>query len=681
MRKIAYQITLLPLALLILVISGDASDYGAQAATAPSVTLYADSAATVEFWTQNGETVDNVAPRRLERPHLVLHRNDELTDRRERTLIVEVSGIQVPPGGVTLTLKLETQHGDPDRGAGPENRIPVWSESQRIANNGGPARSAVTAVFVHEFDENVISEGETLRTPTDYYRYELAVIYSSDPVTDSVDTFVQDYAFLLENQWVAPLPTVREASAGAAPDELIVYYCDMFPIREAEGDAAWLPRLSMPDYIQSELVPAMVQAFRAQTDDWGFTWHDAWASYRSGKDAERLSVALAKGELWFHGKAPYPSVGSAGISLRADAKQNAAYDTPRDAILSTFYHELFHNLQRSLYQGYGGDGDIDGAGDAWGFFSEGTAVMATSIAQPSVEFAQTSLARHYMDKARWYLGRGLPSTGLNRSYAEMNPYHAAIYWRFLYEQCGGLSDDAEDPAAGLDIIRRALAALYSEEIVDISASTDLVGKLPEVMDQALAQASCPFKTHQESLNAFARAIYALRLESGRCIRPGTPAGCGLYDPNNLYDAPPAGIIAYSGASIAYDARQQRFPAGVQSSYGMDFVDVILDPAGNGGALTLEFYGAPEAAAEFSVQLWKLNESPAGLIPYTNAAEMLTERNADGHLIITIPAIDTTEFNRLGLIITRVDADEDLDQVGEYTIALEPGYGSVGEPIN
>ncbi|GAG44522.1 unnamed protein product, partial [marine sediment metagenome] len=37
-----------------------------------------------------------------------------------------------------------------------------------------------------------------------------------------------NYAFLMESQVVTPLPEVREEAEGAAPDELIVYYCDMF---------------------------------------------------------------------------------------------------------------------------------------------------------------------------------------------------------------------------------------------------------------------------------------------------------------------------------------------------------------------------------------------------------------------------------------------------------------------
>lgn len=44
-------------------------------------------------------------------------------------------------------------------------------------------------------------------------------------------------------------------------------------------------------------------------------------------------------------------------------------------------------------------------------------------------------------------------------------------------------------------------------------------------------------------------------------------------------------------------------------------------------------------------------------------------NADGHLVYVIPVVNTTEYNRLGLIITRFDAKESSDPIGEYTIVL------------
>jgi hypothetical protein len=226
----------------------------------------------------------------------------------------------------------------------------------------------------------------------------------------------------------------------------------------------------------------------------------------------------------------------------------------------------------------------------------------------------------------------------------------------------------------MDIIRRTLTALYAMDVVEIGSSTDLVGKMPDIIDQALEGAACPFKTHRESLIAFARAIYALRLNGGRCTEPGRPAGCGFYDPHDLYPDPPVSEITYTGARKTFSFSSHPYEAGIKSSFGMDFIEVKLDPAADGQALTLEFYGAPGADAEFNVQLWKLMD-PGGdkrrqRIPTQLAVtDILSATSPEGHRIYVIPAIDTTEYNTVGLIITRLDAKEHLDPSGEYTIVL------------
>jgi hypothetical protein len=60
-----------------------------------------------------------------------------------------------------------------------------------------------------------------------------------------------------------------------------------------------------------------------------------------------------------------PRKGNAGISIRVAGGPNAWYDTLTDGIINTFYHELFHNLQRNINQMNGRNGDEDGAEDAW----------------------------------------------------------------------------------------------------------------------------------------------------------------------------------------------------------------------------------------------------------------------------------------------------------------------------
>jgi hypothetical protein len=71
-------------------------------------------------------------------------------------LTVTINGIEVPSPGVTVTLLLETEHGDPDLGGVSEARIPVWRESLWLSNSLGHTQTGITAVFRHEFDDTVI---------------------------------------------------------------------------------------------------------------------------------------------------------------------------------------------------------------------------------------------------------------------------------------------------------------------------------------------------------------------------------------------------------------------------------------------------------------------------------------------------------------------------------------------
>jgi len=253
----------------------------------------------------------------------------------------------------------------------------------------------------------------------------------------------------------------------------------------------------------------------------------------------------------------------------------------------------------------------------------------------------------------------------------MYPYDAVAYWRFLYEHCGGMSNHVEDPAAGMQVIRQALNVLYAGDVVDIGASTDLVETMPAIMTQALEDSPCPFRTYEESLQAFARAVSALRLEGGRCTEPRFPTGCGFYDPHELYDDPPYSTILYSGEAITYTRLSQPYPAGIPSSFGIDFVDVALDPSLDGQSLTLEFHSAREGEAEFAVQIWSLMLPRDGSRPRPASPVVLMTKNSDEHLAYVIPAINTAECNRLGLVITRIDAKESLDPEGAYTVVLHP----------
>jgi hypothetical protein len=479
----------------------------------------------------------------------------------------------------------------------------------------------------------------------------------------------------MENQWIVPLPQVAEASAGAAPDELIVYYCDMFPFRQSPTDpTTWLRRAEITQYVHSQLIAAMVQAFQLETDVWGFPWHPEWTPYRSEGDRQ-LSVALADGAIWFHGKAPgLGGRGNESISINV-GHANVEYSTLTDGLMSTFYHELFHNLQRNILQHYGGSAALANANSRWLFLIEGTADLASSVAQPDVQFSQSWGLRTYAADAGRFVGsEGISEGDLNGSYDKMIAYDAAAYWRFLYENCGGMDQGVENSAIGLEVIRRVLIALSQESSADADASLDPVQRMPEIMDKALAGSSCRFRTYAESLHSFARAIYELRLEGGRCVEPASPIGCGFYDPKGLYPNPPAFTIPYSGTMTTYAEGDQPYPAGIPSSFGIDLVDVALDPDLDGRPLIVEFHGASRAESDFTVQVLYLMDGMDGSKPRLVAtqpvpAAIRTAAKPDGHTLLVIPQIDIAEYDRLGLVITRIDAKESLDASGAYTITL------------
>lgn len=478
----------------------------------PDVMLHAAFGAAIEFKPNNGRTVEGVSPEGLNLPHLVLYRNSELTHPDERTLLVTVSGIEVPPPGVTVTLSIETQHGDPDQGGIEGSRFSVLHTSKWISNTVDINQMDVTVTFVHEFNAWVFSDNKSIPTPTDYFRYQIFVTDNDNPIVNPLHTIHEEYAFLMENQWVAHLPEVNEEKPGAAPDELVIYYCDMFPFQtRLADDSTRLRREQIHQFVQSELVPAMVEAFHTQSQHWGFVWYQAWTSFSPGDDPEKLNVALADGHTWFHSNAAL--VGNAGISITVVATHivhygRTDYDRLVDKVMSAFQHELFHNLERNIVQHNGGIGNVNGKDDAWQFFSEGTAVLASTIGQSDMNISQATEARDYMFKIYNFSVEDFDS-----SYAEIDFHHAALYWRFLYEQCGGVKNGVEDAAAGMRIIRRTLNALYSKEIVDIDSSKDLNAAVPAVMDHALEGSGCPFDSYEDSLQAFTNAIYALQLGS------------------------------------------------------------------------------------------------------------------------------------------------------------------------
>jgi hypothetical protein len=283
-----------------------------------------------------------------------------------------------------------------------------------------------------------------------------------------------------------------------------------------------------------------------------------------------------------------------------------------------------------------------------------------------IQFQPSAQLRSYAKRANAFIGsEGVFGGSLNKSYKEI-PYHTALYWRFLFENCGGLVNSVEDPAAGMEIIRNVLETLYKGEIADINTSTDVAGALPKIVDAALQETpSCRFNSYEQSLIEFSRAIHQLRLEDATCTNFSHAARCGFFDPYQLYTAPHAeGYLAGAGSTL--------IDGSIPSSYGIDLLELALDGSAEGKSLKVIFQAVSSHQGEFQVVVEGIHiqnreagilRSPAHKDPVWPA------HTASGLLILEIPDLNMEAFNALGMIIVRSDPHEDSDSQGNYTIQL------------
>jgi hypothetical protein len=107
---------------------------------------------------------------------------------------------------------------------------------------------------------------------------------------------------------------------------------------------------------------------------------------------------------------------------------------------------------------------------------------------------------------------------------------------------------------------------------------------------------------------------------------------------------------------------------------MDFVEIQLSKNVQ-QALSIELHTDPAEAAGFDVQVIYLVERGSGMGARLEQAagfplQRLERQAPGGPLSMVVPSVDQTRFNRLGVIITRVDGNEELDSVGAYTLVVK-----------
>jgi hypothetical protein len=625
------------------------------------IALKSSTGATLLFKAENGQDADTPGDEGRQIPYLVLNRNGVTTPMIERMVRISVQDLQVPPSGLFVKLEIATQHMDPELDRGNTDKIRFWEE-KRYLRYSPDTQGRQTADFLVVFRRIFTYHGRAILTPTDYYSYRVSILDSRGNLLLRVE---QPYAFLLENQWRVPLPKVKEATPGAAPRELVVYSYDMIPYQSNLRDPETrVPRHDIERYLQTELIPAMVKAFEVQSDLWGLPWYAEWSGYRAEDGPKTMSVALGEHGTWFHGAAP--SLGHSMISIRVDGSF-IEYDNITEGIMSVFHHELFHNQQRNLSLHLGAQGNVAGKEGAWELISEGTAVLASLVGEPGVQMDSSTMPRSYLKRANSFIGQaGVFDGGLNQNYQNI-PYHTSLYWRFIYEQCGGIRRIVEDPSAGMQPIRHVLETLYSGDIADINSSSAAVKALPSIIDVALYETpTCPFHSFQESLVHFARAIYLLRRAEGRCPSPHPYASCGFYDPGKLYSVPDADRY------ILFEGRQNDIDGAIPFNFGLDLLELSLDPDIDGKSLKFMFESTSGPVYDYQVEIWgrrRQSTEDAGNEQPAFEGPIFSERTCEGSLVLEIQKLDLEQMQGLDLVITRLDTQDSTPNSGRYHIQV------------
>jgi hypothetical protein len=545
---------------------------------------------------------------KFELPLLYLHRQRQATPPAERTLEISLSGIT---DGAEVEIEVFSQHENVMTGN--QHTETMSFVPDRRCTGDDPC------VVQMVFDPNTaLSDLYYLRVKDE--AGQLLWANPNQPVLTALDT------------WDVEL-------GGHA---VRVYYATLFPFARGECDLAH--RLSpdaVPDFIESQFVPIIRETWRTQVEEWGFgkPLHPDWdADHTVEIILTDLPFALFDGTgtyTLFHGDDDR-FYSTRRIWWLSSNNSFQAYDTLESAYKALFPHEFFHLMQWNVLL------STDHPYNYWQSWLEGQATVVPTIQYPEVAHSTyTSVVN------------GVLTQGLSNSWYELEAdpkqwYDGALYWRFLYEQYHGP-----------EIFRAALEKMAHHAH---QGAGDAVTSMKNAMDAVFACADGPFGSFDESLAAFARANYALRLANGRCAAEPSKCAGSFYDPEQEYADPPL------AAELDYEGDLLNYNGAIPVSYGTDFVEVNLDLSAHERPLTVQIHGEG-TAARFSVQLWKLGPGIGKPRAITPVPEWVRP-DASGAQVYVIPAVDWRAYNRLALIITRVDAGEATDSIGSYELTLE-----------
>jgi hypothetical protein len=136
---------------------------------------------------------------------------------------------------------------------------------------------------------------------------------------------------------------------------------------------------------------------------------------------------------------------------------------------------------------------------------------------------------------------------------------------------------------------------------------------------------------------------------------------------------------YRGSTLTYDGS-------IPASYGTDLIEIPLHEETHGQPVTIAFRSK---GARFSVRAWKLYRDGTGirnpargqrgiraLTPHPQALS----GDCSAECRYTIPRLNLAQYDRIALIVVRLDPDERVDPSGAYQLIVDsarkcPRYGA------
>ena len=112
---------------------------------------------------------------------------------------------------------------------------------------------------------------------------------------------------------------------------------------------------------------------------------------------------------------------------------------------------------------------------------------------------------------------------------------------------------------------------------------------------------------------------------------------------------------------------------ISSSYGIDLLELALDPSVDGKSMKIILRGTSTAKDVFHVEVQgiRFEGSETGVERLSSPAGMLASaRSENGQLVLEIPSLNLASYNRLALTIVRLDPYENRNDSGHYALQVQ-----------